>query len=270
MSLHEEKKIAHRPATLTGADARIIMGADEAALARLGRRKRGEGEPESSEALVAELARASVAINRSWFERRSGRKLVEGASRLRHPKLRWMGAILDGRLDDGALFAARHLTHGALTVEQIQLAFQPSVQHDLWAAQARRAVLSVITGDGRWVEASIDADPLYQHLLLTAEKRFLRCLENGEPPSRFLLEPPPDPIAPLTVVDMSRSAFWAEAAGQFRSTARAHADHERARRRLSELMPAEAFRASAEGVVAPRAPFGGLSFMLIEGEAAHA
>jgi hypothetical protein len=27
---------------------------------------------------------------------------------------------------------------------------------------------------------TIPADPLYQHLLLTAEKRFWRCVETGE------------------------------------------------------------------------------------------
>jgi len=29
-----------------------------------------------------------------------------------------------------------------------------------------------ITGGGKWVELAVDADPLYQILLLTAEKKF--------------------------------------------------------------------------------------------------
>jgi hypothetical protein len=45
-------------------------------------------------------------------------------------------------------------------------------------------VLSIITGRGKWVEIKLSADPLYQHLLLTAEKKFWRCVENGEPPRR--------------------------------------------------------------------------------------
>ena len=40
---------------------------------------------------------------------------------------------------------------------------------------------SIITGGGKWVEITIPADPLYQHLLLTAEKKFWRCVESGEP-----------------------------------------------------------------------------------------
>ena len=36
----------------------------------------------------------------------------------------------------------------------------------------------------------IPADSLYQHLLLTAEKKFWRCVENGEPPRLYGVEPP--------------------------------------------------------------------------------
>jgi hypothetical protein len=42
-------------------------------------------------------------------------------------------------------------------------------QHNMWVTNARMAVLSIITGGGKWVEIAITADPLYQHLLLTAE-----------------------------------------------------------------------------------------------------
>jgi hypothetical protein len=40
-------------------------------------------------------------------------------------------------------------------------------------------VLSITTGGGKWVEMTISADPLYQHLLLTAEKKFWRCAETA-------------------------------------------------------------------------------------------
>jgi hypothetical protein len=33
------------------------------------------------------------------------------------------------------------------------------------------------------------ADPLYQHLLLTAERKFWRCVESGEPPRLFGVAP---------------------------------------------------------------------------------
>jgi hypothetical protein len=48
---------------------------------------------------------------------------------------------------------------------------------------ARSAVLSVITGGGKWVEINTHADPLYQHLIVTAERKFWRCVESGVPPA---------------------------------------------------------------------------------------
>ena len=66
----------------------------------------------------------------------------------------------------------------------------PQLQHNMWVVAARSAVLSVITGGGKWVEIKTHADPLYQHLIVTAERKFWRCVENGEPPTLFGVEPP--------------------------------------------------------------------------------
>ena len=48
-------------------------------------------------------------------------------------------------------------------------------------------------------------DPLYQHLLLTAEKKFWRCVETGETPHLFDVEPPRPRVEAIRVVDMSSS-----------------------------------------------------------------
>jgi len=50
---------------------------------------------------------------------------------------------------------------------------------NMWVTASRSAVLSITTGGGKWVEMTISADPLYQHLLLTAEKKFWRCAETA-------------------------------------------------------------------------------------------
>jgi hypothetical protein len=44
------------------------------------------------------------------------------------------------------------------------------LQHNMWVTNAKMAALSIITGGGKWVEVAIAADPLYQHLLLTAHQ----------------------------------------------------------------------------------------------------
>jgi hypothetical protein len=61
---------------------------------------------------------------------------------------------------------------------------------NMWVVAARTAVLSVITGGGKWVEIVAHADPLYQHLVVTAERKFWRCVETGEQPQLFGVEPP--------------------------------------------------------------------------------
>ena len=47
------------------------------------------------------------------------------------------------------------------------------LQHNMWVTNAKEAVLSIITGGGKWVEITIPADALYQHLLITAETQVL-------------------------------------------------------------------------------------------------
>ena len=93
----------------------------------------------------------------------------------------------------------------------------PQLQHNMWVVAARKAVLSVITGGGKWVEITTHADPLYQHLIVTAERKFWRCVENGEPPRLFGAEPPRPRIEAVRIVDMSSSNAWAEFAAVFSS-----------------------------------------------------
>jgi hypothetical protein len=68
--------------------------------------------------------------------------------------------------------------------------YMAQLQHNMWVTNARTAALSIITGGGKWVEISVAADPLYQHLLLTAEKKFWRCVQSGDTPRLFGVEPP--------------------------------------------------------------------------------
>jgi hypothetical protein len=255
-------KTSARPLTLVAADARIIMGHDEAALVGLWRAKRGEEGAERPDRLILELAKATEAINRALFERRTGRRCVEGQRRLRHPAQKWMGAVLDGRLDDGSLFEAEFSPTASLSPEAARAAFIAGAQHSLWVAQAKCAVLSVLTGDGGWIAAVVDADPLYQHLLLTAEKRFRVCVETGEPPRLFLLDPPSSLAA---VVDMGGSTAWAEAARTFRDTLPAFRRHREACEALERLTPREAYRAFGQGVAVERSPFGAPRFELLGG-----
>ncbi len=142
--------------------------------------------------------------------------------------------------------------------------YMPQLQHNMWVVAARSAVLSVITGGGKWVEITTHADPLYQHLIVTAERKFWRCVESGEPPRLFGVEPPKPRIEAVRIVDMSASNSWAEFAGLFRNTRQAFLDHERSKAELKALMPEDAKEATGHGVRAKRSKSGAISFDLLE------
>jgi predicted phage-related endonuclease len=255
-----------------GSDARIIMGPDEAALIHLWREKRGEiGLEDLSGNLIVQLGIVTEALNRHWYERNTGQTVECVQHRLMHPVLRWMGATLDGLIaGSGAVFEAKFMLPWAFSEEAAAEKHMAQVQHNMWVTNAREAALSIITGGGKWVEIKIAADPLYQHLLLTAEKKFWRCVESGEPPVLFGIEPPRPRIEAIRIVDMSSSNSWAEFAALFRNTRGAFLDHERAKAELKSLMPEDAKEAIGHGVRAKRSKSGAVSFDVLDTEAARA
>jgi predicted phage-related endonuclease len=255
-----------------GSDARVIMGDDEAALIRLWQEKRGEVEPQDySDNLIVQLGLATEPLNRCWYERTTGQVITDVQRRMRHTVLRWMGATLDGRIEaTGAVFEAKFMLPWSFSEQAAAEKHMPQVQHNMWVTNARGAVLSIITGGGKWVEIQIAADPLYQHLLLTAEKKFWRCVESGEPPRLFGIEPPRPRIEAIRIVDMSSSNSWAEFAALFRNTRGASLDHERAKSELKTLMPEDAKEAIGHGVRAKRSKSGAVSFDVLDTEAARA
>jgi hypothetical protein len=144
------------------------------------------------------------------------------------------------------------------------------LQHNMWVVGARFAALSIITGGGKWVELTIAADPLYQHLLITAEKKFWRCVKSGESPWLFGVEPPRPRLAAVRVVDMSASNSWAEFAAVYRRTRSAFQEHEAAKADLKKLVPEDAKEAIGHGIRAKRSKSGAVSFDLLETEVANA
>src|SRR5437899_869174 len=233
------KSSVDRQTFIGGSDARIIMGNDERELLRLWREKRGELEPEDlSGNLIVQLGLVTEALNRNWYERNTGRTVECVQHRVRHPVLRWMGATLDGMVaGSGAVFEAKFMLPWSFSEQAAAEKHMPQVQHNMWVTNAKLAALSVITGGGKWVEITLSADPLYQHLLLTAERKFWRCVENGEPPRLFGIDPPRPLLEAVRIVDMTASNAWAEFAAVFRATRQAFLDHEKSKAELKGLIP---------------------------------
>ena len=107
------------------------------------------------------------------------------------------------------------------------------------------------------------ADPLYQHLIVTAERKFWRCVESGEQPRLFGVEPPKPRLEAIRIVDMTSSNAWAEFAGIFARTRANYLEHKQAKVELKGLMPDDAKEAIGHGIRAKRSKSGAISFDLL-------
>ena len=272
MDLHTARGSDGRRLFIGGSDARTIMGQDETALIRLWREKRGEIEPEDlSGNLIVQLGVVTEVLNRTWFERNTGQTLKDLQRRIRHPVIRWMAATLDGAVaETGAVFEAKFMLPWSFSEGGAAEKYMPQLQHNMWVTNAKMSVLSIITGGGKWVEIAVPADCLYQHLLLTAEKKFWRCVESGELPRLFTVPTPRVRLQAVRIVDMSSSNAWAEFSSVFQRTREADLEHENAKAELKALVPEDAKEAIGYGIHARRSKSGAVTIDLLQGEGGHA
>ena len=138
-SMNARKINDRRRAFIGGSDARIIMGADEAALLRLWREKRGEAEPEDlSGNLIVQLGRVTEDLNRHWFERNTGQVVTDVQRRVRHPLVRYLAATLDGLVEGtGAVFEAKFMLPWTFSEEAAAEKYMPQLQHNMWVTNAK-------------------------------------------------------------------------------------------------------------------------------------
>jgi predicted phage-related endonuclease len=114
-----------------GSDARIIMSGDEAALIRLWKEKRGEAEPEDlSNNLVVQLGVATEALNRSWYERNTGRTITDVQRWIRHPVHPGRNPRRHGR-DPDAVFEAKFMLPWSFSEEATAEKHMAQLQHKI-------------------------------------------------------------------------------------------------------------------------------------------
>jgi predicted phage-related endonuclease len=267
-----QTSLIDRRSFIGGSDARIIMGSDEAALIQLWREKRGEAQPEDlSGNLIVQLGSATEELNRVWYERNTGRRVIATQRHVKHSIIPFMAATLDGVVEGaGAIFEAKFMLPWSFSEEAAVAKYIAQLQHNMWVTNIRSSVLSIITGGGKWVEITVPMDPLYLSILVSAEKKFWRCVQFGEVPHLINVEPPRPRIEAVRIVDMSSSNSWAELAALYRNTRDAFLEHERAKSELKALVPEDAKEAIGHGVRAKRSKAGAVSFDLIDTGAIHA
>jgi hypothetical protein len=149
--------------------------------------------------LVVQLGLVTEELNRRWYEANSGQVITDIQKQVRHPPLGWMAATLDGRIQGiDAVFEDKFMLSWSFSEEAAAGKYMPQLQHNMWVVAARRAVLSVITGGGKWIE------------IVTSLSR-----PSGSSGA----------VEAVRIVDMSASNSWAEFAGIFRSTRKAFLEH---------------------------------------------
>ena len=185
-------------------------------------------------------------LNRSWYERNTGRQVRDVQRRVRHSAIAWMAATLDGIVEGTeAVFESKFMLPWSFSEEGAAEKYMAQLQHNMWVTHLRTSVLSIITGGGKWVEIAIPMDPLYLSILVSAEKKFWRCVQSGEVAHLIMAEPPRPRIEAIRIVDMSSSNSWTEFAGLFRNTRQAFlGGHERASKSSRALKPEDAKEAS--------------------------
>jgi predicted phage-related endonuclease len=198
-----------------GSDARIIMGKDEKALLHLWKEKRAETSAlDLSNVLIVRLGLVTEDLNRRWYELNSGHRISDIQRHAIHRTIPWMAATLDGVVKEtGAVFEAKFMLPWSFSEEAAPE--KHMAQHNMLVAGTKKSVLSIINGGGKWVELSIEADPIYQIILIAAEKAFWRAVKTGETPVLFDCEPPKPRIEAVRVVDMNASNSWAESPDRF-------------------------------------------------------
>lgn len=261
-----------RQTFLGGSDARTIMGKDEGALFQLWREKRGEVEPaDLSGNLLVQFGCATEELNRRWFERETGRQIGQVQRFFRHPRLDWMGATLDGMIEsEPAVFEAKFALPWNFDEASAAEKHIPQLQHNMLVTGTSRAHLSILTGGAKWVSIEVEADPVYQNILLQVERVFWRCVRTGEPPRLFGAEALKPKLPAVRIVDMSLSNSWAEFAAVFSQTRAAYLENESARAELKALIPTDAKEAFGHGVRAKRSKSGAITFDVMPSGAKHA
>src|SRR4029078_7417635 len=130
-------------------------------------------------------------LNRSWYERNTGRSVRDVQRHVRHALIPWMGATLDGIVDGAeAVFESKFMLPWSFSEEGAAEKYMPQLQHNMQVTGCATSVLSIITGGGKWVEFPIPADQIYQTVMMEAEQAFWDAVQSGEQPRLWNPEAP--------------------------------------------------------------------------------
>ena len=208
---------------------------------------------------------ATEDLNRPGTSATPATRVTDVQRRVKHSAIPWMAATLDGVVEETERCSKpSSCCRGRSPRRRRQKSTWPSCSTTCGSHTCRTSVLSIITGGGKWVEITIPMDPLYLSVLVSAEKKFWRCVQSGEAPS---------PVQCRAAATTHRGhphrghelvEFLGGICRRVPQHAQAFLDHERAKGELKALMPEDAKEAIGHGVRAKRSKSGAVSFDVLE------
>jgi predicted phage-related endonuclease len=252
IGMSEEARAA-RMKSIGGSDAKIIMSGNQDAIERLWMEKRGEVIPENlDEVILINLGNLTEPLNADLFE--DEMDLLVTDEQVKEHYYAWDKAhtTLDGkarRTPDGEAIAVvefKFMFPFGFSKEDAYEKYFPQVQHNMMVTDLPKAYLSILTGAAQHIILEVEADLFYQLALLEAEKDFWDCVETGRTPGAPTVEIPL--IERIKIHDMTTNNEWCDLAFTLLSTKPAVEKHDKAKKAIKKLFPADAKSAAGKGV----------------------
>ena len=252
IGMSEEARAA-RMKSIGGSDAKIIMSGDQDAIERLWMEKRGEVVPEDlSEVILINLGNLTEPLNADLFEDEMDLLVTDEQKKVHYYAWDKAHTTLDGLVrqtgesEPIAIAEFKFMFPFGFSKEAAYEKYFPQVQHNMMVTDLSKGYLSILTGAAQHVIIEVEADIFYQIALLEAEKDFWDCVVTGRTPGAPKIE---IPIAErIKVHDMSTNNEWCDLAFTLLSTKPAVEKHDKAKKAIKRLFPADAKSASGKGV----------------------
>lgn len=256
---HPEAWHAFRASGIGGSDANVILGGEPERVHHLWMVKARKAEPDDlSRVLPVQMGTFTEPFNIRWFEQECRKDVTRNGDQMRSNEHHWMICTLDGVVYDNgvpAVFEAKHVS-AFYKDEDVLKKYQPQLQHNMVVTGYDRAYLSVFFGNHRWSVICVEADPIYQALLIDVERQFWDSVQRDVPPPAAHIE---TPVEAIRKVDMTGDNEFASAANVWLSNKGYAQSFEKASRDLKGKVPADVVEASGYGVMVKRNKAGSLS-----------
>lgn len=241
-----------------GSDANIIASGDAEKIHKLWLVKTRQDEGENlDDVLAVQVGVWTEEFNARWYTKQTGDAVTSRGQWLTHEN-GWQSCTLDGLCQGGsAVWEAKHVG-GFEPVDTVLARYMPQLQHNMFIADKRTAVLSLFIGSGKWEAREVARDDFYIADLMDKERQFWKHVKDKTPPNDFgALES--IQVSEFRTVDMTGNNAWAGSAAEFLENVDAAKRLGKAKKEIKDLLERDVGEAFGHGIVAKRAKNGAVT-----------